>query len=151
MWQTEQSRLGNERREYKADLDRELHQKMFKEAQDRQQKIRSQEDYNKLSFSPNDVARMERDRKTMEMTKYREDLDKSSPSKGEKIRMMAGAQIIGNGSNDFNVHSEGLHNPMLNPLPFNVQNPYLLRQISQKDQTLRHTNASSLPNNRIIY
>ena len=41
--------------------------------------------------------------------------------------MMVGAQILGKNSNDFNVHCENHHNPMTNPLPYNVQNPYLLR------------------------
>lgn len=70
---------------------------------------------------------MERERKMMEMSKYKEDLERTSPNKGEKTRILTGAQVVGKNSNDFNVYNEGHHNPMVNPLPHNIQNPYLLR------------------------
>lgn len=35
--------------------------------------------------------------------------------------------------NDFNVLKvEDRHNPMVNPLPFNIQNPYILREMKRK-------------------
>ena len=70
---------------------------------------------------------MERDRKMMEMSKYKEDLERTSPYKGEKTRIMTGAQVVGSSSNDFNIYNHANHNPMVNPLPNNIQNPYLLR------------------------
>ncbi len=45
-----------------------------------------------------------------------------------------GNHIIGNGSNDFNIFNESYHNPMVNPIPFNIQNPYILRQFVRKEQ-----------------
>ena len=60
---------------------------------------------------------------------------------------MTGNQIIGKSSNDFNIFNEGHHNPMTNPLPHNVQNPYLLRDLMRKDQPIKH-NATSSPSTR---
>lgn len=44
---------------------------------------------------------------------------------------MTGNAIVNNGvystSNDFNIHQERRHDPMVNPLPYNIQNPYILR------------------------
>lgn len=37
-----------------------------------------------------------------------------------------------NHPNDFNVRVEERHNPMVNPLPFNIQNPYILREMQRK-------------------
>lgn len=70
---------------------------------------------------------MERDRKMIEMSKYREDLEKLTPSKGEKTRIITGSNIVGKGSNDFNIYNTSFHNPMTNPMPYNIQNPYLLK------------------------
>ena len=41
----------------------------------------------------------------MEMSKYKEDLQRTSPSKGEKTRILTGAQVVGKGSNDFNIYN----------------------------------------------
>ena len=100
---------------------------MLKNAQDKEEKIKHQEIYKKISFTPNEVAKMERDRKMMEMSKYKEDLERTSPNKGEKTRIQTGAQVVGSSSNDFNIYNHYNHNPMVNPLPNNIQNPYLLR------------------------
>lgn len=59
----------------------------------------------------------------MEMQKYKEDLDKTSPT-GRRERSLTNPI----NKNDFNVHRvEDRHNPMVNPLPYNIQNPYILR------------------------
>jgi hypothetical protein len=35
--------------------------------------------------------------------------------------------------NDFNVLKvEDRHNPMINPLPYNIQNPYILREMKRR-------------------
>jgi len=69
----------------------------------------------------------------MEMSKYKQDLEKSSPYVGEKSRISTtGNQILGNNSNDFNIFSQNNHNPMVNPLPYNIQNPYILREIMKR-------------------
>jgi hypothetical protein len=39
----------------------------------------------------------------------------------------AGNQILGKTNNDFNIFSQNNHNPMVNPIPYNIQNPYILR------------------------
>lgn len=97
-----------------------------------------------ISFTPNEVAKMERDRKLMEMSKYKEDLEKTSPTKGEKTRIMTGSNIIGSTSNDFNTSNYSFHNPMTNPLPYNIQNPYILKEMMRKQQFL-NPNASNRP------
>jgi len=61
------------------------------------------------------------------MQKYKEDLDYSSPtmtSSKVRQRAMTGPYT----KNDFNTQQvEDRHNPMVNPLPFNIQNPYILK------------------------
>lgn len=77
------------------------------------------------------MASYEKARKHMEMSKYKEDLDKLTPKGSDKYRVMAGTAIVNNGiyatSNDFNITHERRHDPMINPLPYNIQNPYILR------------------------
>lgn len=74
----------------------------------------------------------------MEMSKYKEDLDKTSPTATDKFRRMAGEKIVGNNSpvtvekNDFNTMHQTRHNPMTNPMPYNVQNPYILKEMMRR-------------------
>ena len=78
------------------------------------------------------------------MGKYKEDLDTSSPPVNNsrvKQRSFTGPYI----KNDFNVNKiETRHDPMVNPLPYNIQNPYILkemqrkRQISEQHQSYAH-------------
>jgi hypothetical protein len=92
----------------------------------------------------------------MEMSKYKQDLDNTSPMAAGKYRVMTGEQIVGNGSyinpnakgvttrhsNDFNVYKESNHNPMTNPMPYNIQNPYILREFQRREQYLKNNNGS---------
>ena len=82
------------------------------------------------------MAHYERERKIMEMSKYKQDLDKLTPNGTGKYRVMAGTAIVNNSgytsSNDFNIHQEARHDPMVNPLPYNIQNPYILREFMRK-------------------
>lgn len=78
------------------------------------------------------------------MNKYKEDLDRVTPLGSEKYRQMAGSTIVNSGkytatNNDFNVYQEKRHDPMTNPMPFNIQNPYILREFMRKEQ-LRQAN-----------
>jgi len=49
---------------------------------------------------------------------------------------MNGAHIVSNGSyttgNDFNINHQNRHDPMTNPMPYNIQNPYILREFKRK-------------------
>lgn len=49
---------------------------------------------------------------------------------------MAGTNIVQNGNyssiNDFNMYRESRHDPMTNPMPFNIQNPYILREFARR-------------------
>lgn len=59
---------------------------------------------------------------------------------------MAGTAIVNNGSyagniianNDFNIHQQTRHDPMINPMPFNIQNPYILKEFMRREQA-RHS------------
>lgn len=65
------------------------------------------------------------------MQKYKDDLDKTSVSVGSRNRSMTTSPII---KNDFNVlRIEDRHNPMVNPMPYNIQNPYILKEMKRKD------------------
>ena len=65
----------------------------------------------------------------MEMQHYKEDLDKTS-NRRERAMSNPNSSLI---KNDFNVLKvEDRHNPMVNPLPFNIQNPYILREMKRK-------------------
>jgi hypothetical protein len=74
----------------------------------------------------------------MEMSKYKEDLDRISPhlGAGGRSRIMTGNSIVNNSpynsNNDFNIHQEKRHDPMVNPMPYNIQNPYILREFMRK-------------------
>jgi hypothetical protein len=62
------------------------------------------------------------------MQKYKEDLDRNN-NKGSRVRDRSltnnPSSII---ANDFNIHKlEDRHNPMVNPIPYNIQNPYILK------------------------
>lgn len=74
----------------------------------------------------------------MEMSKYKQDLDKLTPYGASKYRAMTGAAIVNNNSyatsNDFNTYQEVRHDPMVNPMPYNIQNPYILREFMRKEQ-----------------
>lgn len=96
-----------------------------------------------MTLTPQEVAKYERERKLMEMSKYKEDLDRTSSRGGEKYRVMNGSNIVSNGAiglgtatkNDFNVYQQVRHDPMVNPVPFNIQNPYILREFRRREQT----------------
>lgn len=82
------------------------------------------------------------------MTKYKQDLDKFSPMTGSKAQMMAGSAIVGNSyttGNDFNIHQEVRHDPMLNPMPYNIQNPYILREFKRKELARQQNIFSAQP------
>jgi hypothetical protein len=73
----------------------------------------------------------------MEMSKYREDLDRTNSRGGEKYRMMNGSRVVGGTTmqNDFNVFSQSRHDPMTNPMPYNIQNPYILKEFQRRSQS----------------
>jgi hypothetical protein len=75
-------------------------------------------------------------RKREEMSKYKEDLDKYRAEK-ETLSSRRPSQS----SSQPNIK----HNPLSNPLPYNVQNPYILKQL-EKNNTGMLKNASYLAN-----
>lgn len=71
---------------------------------------KQKEEFKKITFSPQEVEKYERARKQMEMSKYKEDLDRISPQIGTagRSRIMTGNAIVNNApyssNNDFNIH-----------------------------------------------
>lgn len=59
------------RRNYKQNLDNQLNEKQFMKAQENQSRVRQQEEFKKVTFTPQEVNKYERDRQIMQMTKYR--------------------------------------------------------------------------------
>ena len=61
-------------------------------------------------------------------------------NKGSRVRersLTNNASAVG--VNDFNIHKiEDRHNPMVNPLPYNIQNPYLLKEMMRKHEIMNH-------------
>lgn len=98
--------------------------------------MRQQQEFKKITFTPQEVAQYERERRLLEQSKYKQDLDKLSPGNSSKAQVIAGTAIVGGSytSNDFNTHQEVRHDPMVNPLPYNIQNPYILREFMRKQQ-----------------
>lgn len=69
-----------------------------------------------------EIDEFERVRRREEMNKYKEDLDKNMVEKNEinKRRNSESTALLTN-----------KHNPIFNPLPYNVQNPYILKQMEK--------------------
>lgn len=121
------------KKNYRELLADQINQKHHQNAVDREVKVRQQEAFTKITYTPQELDRFNRDRKNMEIQKYKEDLDQSSPAiKGSRMRerSLTGPEL----KNDFNTSQiEHRHNPMLNPMPYNIQNPYILREMRQKE------------------
>ena len=111
--------------------------------------MRQQQAFQNITYTPQELAKFERERKLVEMNKYKEDLDTSSPlgpqgtqspqkSSRIKERSMTGV----NGKNDFNLNNVSAnHNPILNPLPYNLQNPSILKDMQRKRQISEQNNS----------
>lgn len=59
------------RRNYKQNLDNQLNEKQFMKAQENQSRVRQQEEFKKVTFTPQEVNKYERDRQLLQMTKYK--------------------------------------------------------------------------------
>ena len=98
--------------------------------------MKQQQAFQQITYTPQELAKFDRERKLVEMSKYKEDLDTSSPPVSnsrvkEKERSFTGPYI----KNDFNVNKiEARHDPMVNPMPYNIQNPYILKEMQRKKQ-----------------
>ena len=131
------------KRMYREGLASQLQEHEKQHLVENQSRVKQQEEFKKVTYSPYEIAKYERDRKIMEMTKYKEDLDKTSPKTKDKFRQMTGEKIVSShhpvtvDKNDFNTYHQTRHNPMTNPLPYNVQNPYILKEMMRQQQPSR--------------
>ena len=71
------------------------------------------------------------------MSKYKDDLDRNIHDK-DQINKRKGSESSVNLSNK--------HNPLCNPMPYNVQNPYILKQMERNNSGLLRNNGSYLAN-----
>jgi len=67
-----------------------LNEHSNKNQMENQSRVKEIEQFKMVTYTPHEIAKYERDRKLMEMSKYKQDLDKSSPSTNDKYRRMAG-------------------------------------------------------------
>lgn len=68
----------------------------------------------------------QRERKKEEMEQYRHDLDKIMQDKLAQSRKNT-QQLQPSNSYSHASNISEYHNPVTNPLPYNIQNPYILR------------------------
>lgn len=75
------------------------------------------------------------------MNKYKEDLDQSSPNPITKNSRLREKSYSGpSKNNDFNTSKlEDRHNPMVNPLPYNLQNPYIIKEMKRKQEYMQQS------------
>ena len=72
------------------------------------------------------------------MSKYREDLDKVKQERDFfKTRSLSEHQNVRMQSDQ--------HNALINPLPYNIQNPYILREMNQQSY-LANRGSQNFPN-----
>jgi len=118
------------KKSYRELLADQINEKYSRNAVDREIKLKQQEIFKNITYTPQEVARFDRERKLIEMSKYKQDLDTSSPNLAtSRERSRTGPTI----KNEFNLHQvEDRHNPLVNPVPFNIQNPYVLKQMRRK-------------------
>lgn len=57
------------------------------------------------------------------MNKYREDLDKNRVDRDMQRKRPS----------ESTPHLNNKHNPLVNPMPFNLQNPYILKQLERNN------------------
>jgi len=65
-------------------------------------------------------------RRREQMNKYREDLDRNRADKEIQRRRPS----------ESTPQLNGKHNPLVNPIPFNLQNPYILKQMERNSSGL---------------
>lgn len=74
---------------------------------------------------PDEISKYERQKHMEEMAKYREDLDKVKNDKEYfRTRTMSEQQSMKIPSDQ--------HNTLINPLPYNIQNPYILKEMNRQ-------------------
>ena len=122
-------------------------EKYHKNAVDKEIKIRQQQAFQNITYTPQELAKFERERKLAEMNKYKEDLDTSSPQTNSRIKVKERSMTgVVEGRNDFNlINASTSHNPILNPLPYNIQNPSILRDMQRKRQISEQHNSYAHP------
>ena len=130
----EQRRQLEMKKNYRDLLSEQISQKKNMSSIEHQQIQQQKEEFKKVTLTPQEVARLERERKLHEMQKYKEDLDytRGQPITASRQRSITNPSLPMR-NNDFNVGGVGdRHNPMVNPMPFNIQNPYILREMKRK-------------------
>jgi hypothetical protein len=88
--------------------------------------VREKVSFQNNSKNPQDLQREERERKRQEIEKYREDLEIMARGRSSSDRR---------GSSEVVLRPE-YHNILTNPMPYNIQNPYLLKEMGKNPSYL---------------
>ena len=147
-WLQQERRRNQEiKKNYRELLAEQVNEKYHKNAVDKEIKIRQQQAFQNITYTPQELAKFERERKLAEMNKYKEDLDTSSPQTNSRIKVKERSMTgVVEGRNDFNlINASTNHNPILNPLPYNLQNPSILRDMQRKRQISEQHNTYAHP------
>lgn len=80
---------------------------------------------------PQEVEQWEREKRRENIIKYRDELDKGVNEKNlTKLRT-----IRDNSGAFYPKTPDNHHNPLYNPLPYNIQNPYIMRELRRNGLT----------------
>lgn len=88
---------------------------------DKHEEIKEKEHFQRNTKLPDEIQRYEKEKKKEEYEKYREDLDKLRD--GRQYRSQSQSET------GLNKIPQGSHNILTNPLPYNIQNPYILKEM----------------------
>lgn len=100
--------------------------------------MRKKEEFRKYGKLPDEINKFERQRHVEEMHKYKEDLDKVKQEKDFfKTRSMSDHQHVRLASDQ--------HHALINPLPYNIQNPYILRQMNEQSYLANRASHNFVP------
>lgn len=120
-WDIEEKRRQAERKNmYRSELMSQIEERRRMETMNKEEESRKKEEFKRYGKLPDEISKYERQRQLDEMNKYKQDLDKVKNDKDYfRTRTMSEQQNV-RLPNDH-------HNALINPLPYNIQNPYILR------------------------
>lgn len=139
-WELEERRRQAERKSmYRSELMHQIEERKRQEYQTREEEERRKEEYRKYNKLPEEITKYERQRHMEEMGKYKEDLDKFKLSKDEMTRSRVKSE-----QNNLKMVPDSHHNAIINPMPYNIQNPYILREMGRQNYLGQRANQNIL-------
>jgi hypothetical protein len=121
MFDVEARRREQDRKNvYRNELLGQIEERKRKEHLSRNNLQKEKEEFQLNAKGPEELRRYEKERRKDEAWKYREDLDRMLEGQGREGRSQSEAGLVRGGD---------MHNILTNPLPFNIQNPYILKEM----------------------